>query len=111
MRGDVNFVRNPTLHLCKLTYQQGVKQLIYVEMISSDLKGCKVCVVVSLAPYQASCEILFTSHNEVNVGLLVVSVHWTAHITFSVVVPSVLFFYFHYLKLFYFFYLPQVHRP
>lgn len=39
---DVNLARNPTLHLSKLTYKQGVKQLIYVEM----KKDSKVCLIV-----------------------------------------------------------------
>lgn len=57
-RGDVNLVRISTLHLSKVTCQQGGKQLIYVEITSSDLKDRKLCVVVSLAPYQGSCETL-----------------------------------------------------
>ncbi len=48
-REDIHLVMNPNLDLSKL---------IYVEIMSSDLKDYKVCVMVSLAPYQSSCEIL-----------------------------------------------------
>lgn len=36
----------------------GVKQLIYVEIMSSGLKDYRVCAMVLFSPYQGCCEIL-----------------------------------------------------
>lgn len=54
--------------------QREVKQLIYVEIMSSDLKDYWVYVMVSLATYQGCCEMLLAVDG--GIWVLMMSLMW-----------------------------------